>query len=203
LSNCGTSSKLTLTLDNDCIKIKYRKADGTFNPQKVVLRLSKDDPPNIEVKFFKDDSNTYISPPKEGETTSLLNIASYLSGITIPDQPTDNQNTVPDELKGLTLEMAEAISNFIKSDVFKKTKNKDRWDKLFDLILTNVHGIIKTEDVDFSGGQGCGLVRRSTKKMRKYKKYTKKYTKKYYRCQSRRKSRRVRKHRRKSRKSRK
>jgi hypothetical protein len=193
LSNCGTSSKLTLTLDNDCIKIKYRKDNGTFNPQKVVLRLSKDDPPNIQAKYFKDDSNTYTSPPIKGEPTSLLNIASYLSGINIP--PTNNDEILG-ELEGLTLEMTEAISNFIKSDVFKKIKNKATWDKSFGDMSKNVHGIIQTEDVEFSGGRGCGLVRRSTKKMRKYKKYTKKY----YRCQSRRKSRRVRKHRRKSRK---
>lgn len=196
LSNCGTSSKLTLTLDNDCIKIKYRKDNGTFNPQKVVLQLSKDDPPNIEVKFFKDDSNTYTSPPIEGETTSLLIIASYLSGIKIPDQLKDNENTVPDELKGLTLEMTEAISNFINSDVFKKTKNNAMWGELFTPFSNEINQNVEQNDVDFSGGRGCGLVRRSTKKMRKYKKYTKKY----YRCQSRRKSRRVRKHRRKSRK---
>jgi len=193
LSNCGTSSKLTLTLDNDCIKIKYRKADGTFNPQKVVLRLSKDDPPGIQAKYFKDDSNTYTTPQIKGEPTSLLNIASYLSGIDIP--PTNNDDILG-ELEGLTLEMTEAISNFINSDVFKKIKNKATWDKSFGDMSQDVHGNIKTEDVEFSGGRGCGLVRRSTKKMRKYKKYTKKY----YRCQSRRKSRRVRKHRRKSRK---
>jgi hypothetical protein len=194
LSNCGTSSKLTLTLDNDCIKIKCRQDDGTFNPQKVVLQLSKNDPRSIEVKFFKDDSNTYTSPPIEGETTSLLNIASFLSGINIPDQPTDNENTVPDELKGLTLEMTEAISNFINSDVFKKTKNNAMWGELFTPFSNEINQNVEQNDVDFSGGRGCGLVRRSTKKMRKYKKYTKKY----YRCQSRRKSRRVRKHRRKS-----
>jgi hypothetical protein len=197
LSNCGTSSKLTLTLDNDCIKIKCRQPDGTFYPQKVVLRLSKRKPITIEVKFFKDDSNTYIPPPNKGsDTTTLLDIASFLSGIKKPPTNEDDDDNILGELEGLTLEMNEAISNFINSDVFKKTKNNATWDQLFGVMSKEVNSIIKQDNVDFSGGRGCGLVRRSTKKMRKYKKYTKKY----YRCRLRRKSRRVRKHRRKSRK---
>ena len=196
LSNCGTSSKLTLTLDNDCIKIKYRQDNGTFDPKKVVLQLSKNDPQGIEVKFFKDDSNTYTPPSDKEPTTSLLKIASFLSGILIPTGPIDDENNRYDELKALTLEMTESISNFINSDVFKKTKNNTIWAELFKPLSKEIEDNINDSDSELSGGRGRGLFGRRTKKMRKYKKYTKKY----YTHQSRRKSRRIRKHRRKSRK---
>ena len=198
LSNCGTSSKLTLTLDNDCIKIKYRQDNGTFDPKKVVLQLSKNDPRVIEVKFFKDDSNTYTPPSDKEPTTSLLKIASFLSGTSIPARPIDDENNRYDELKALTLEMTELISNFINSDVFKKTKNNTTWADLFKPLSKEIEANINDSDSEFSGGGGRGLFGRRTKKMRKYKKYTKKY----YTPQSRKKSRRIRKHRRKSRKSR-
>ena len=188
LGNCGTSSKLTLTLDNDCIKIKYRKEDGTFYPQKVILKLSKTTtPPNIGVTFFNDDSNTYRPQDnKDKENTSLLKIVSFLSGIKIPDPPSENEKNRYDELKGLTLEMTESISNFIKSDVFKKTKNNTIWAELFKPFLSEIEKNVDPNTVDLSGGGGRGLFGRRTKKMRKYKKYTKKY----YTYQSRRKSRR-------------
>lgn len=198
LSNCGTSSKLTLTLDNDCIKIKYRQDNGTFDPKKVVLQLSKNDPQGIEVKFFKDDSNTYTPPSDKEPTTSLLKIASFLSGILIPTGPIDDENNRYDELKALTLEMTELISNFINSDVFKKTKNNTTWADLFKPLSKEIEANINDSNSEFSGGGGRGLFGRRTKKMRKYKKYTKKY----YTPQSRKKSRRIRKHRRKSRTSR-
>jgi hypothetical protein len=207
LSNCGTSRKLTLTLDNDCIKIKCRKEDGTFYPKKVILQLSKTTPTSIQVKFFDDDSNTYtsrdtISPPdntsKPGNIdipqtgpTSLLKIVSFLTEI-----PTDNGTDRYDELTGLTLEMTESISNFIKSDVFKKTENNAKWDNLFTPFSGEIENNVDEDDISESGGGGRRLIGRRTKKMHKYKKYTKKY----YRCQLRRKSRCIRKHKRKSRK---
>jgi hypothetical protein len=197
LSNCGTSRKLTLTLDNDCIKIKCRKEDGTFYPKKVILQLSKTTPPSIQVKFFNDDSNTYIPQDNKDEgPTSLLKIVSFLTEISIPDPPTDNGTNRYDELKGLTLEMTESISNFIKSDVFKKTENNDKWDEAFQPFSGEIEKNVDPNSVNLSGGGGRRLVGRRTKKMHKYKKYTKKY----YRCQLRRKSRHIRKHIRKSRK---
>ena len=100
--------------------------------------------------------------------------------------------------------MTESISNFIKSNVFKKTENSAMWVKAFKPFLSEIEKNVDSDIVDPSGGGGRGLFGRRTKKMRKYKKYTKKY----YRCQSRRKSRRhfqrrKRTHRHKSRKSRK
>jgi len=100
--------------------------------------------------------------------------------------------------------MTESISNFIKSDVFKKTENNAKWDKAFQPFSGEIEKNVDPDNVDPSGGGGRRLVGRRTKKMHKYKKYTKKY----YRCQLRRKSRRhirkrVRTYRRKSRKSRK
>jgi len=197
LSNCGTSRKLTLTLDNDCIKIKCRKEDGTFYPKKVILQLSKTTPPSIGVKFFNDDSNTYIPQDNKDEgPTSLLKIVSFLTEISIPAPPTDNETNRYDELTGLTLEMTESISNFIKSDVFKKTKNNATWDEAFQPFSGEIEKNVDPNTVDLSGGGGRRLVGRRTKKMHKYKKYTKKY----YRCQLRRKSRHIRKHKCKSRK---
>ena len=97
--------------------------------------------------------------------------------------------------------MTESISNFIKSNVFKKTENSAMWDKAFNPFLSEIEKKVIPENDDFSGGGGRGLFGRRTKKMRKYKKYTKKY----YTYQSRKKSRRhfqrrKRTHRRKSRK---
>ena len=187
LSNCGTSRKITLTLDNDCIKIKCRQDNGTFYPKKVILQLSKTTPPNIGVTFFNDDSNTYRPQDNtDREPTSLLKIVSFLTGIPIPAQPNDDRTDRYDELKGLSLEMTESISNFIKSNVFKKTENSAMWDKAFKPFLSEIEKNVDSDIVDPSGGGGRGLFGRRTKKMRKYKKYTKKY----YRCQSRRKSRR-------------
>ena len=203
LSNCGTSSKLTLTLDNDCIKIKCRQDNGTFYPQKVILKLSKTTtPPQIGVRFFNDDSNTYRPQDNTDRgPTSLLKIVSFLTGIPIPAPPNDDRTDRYDELKGLSLEMTESISNFIKSNVFKKTENSAMWDKAFNPFLSEIEKKVIPENDDFSGGGGRGLFGRRTKKMRKYKKYTKKY----YTYQSRKKSRRhfqrrKRTHRRKSRK---
>jgi hypothetical protein len=192
MDNCGTSSKLTLTRDKDCIKIKFRKNDGTFDPKKVVLQLSKNNPRGIEVKFFKDDSNTYIPPPDEVPTTSLLKIISFLTGIPIPVKSNNDEDDSYDELKGLTLEMTEAISNFIKSDEFtrneshKDAENPKTWDDIF----APFYQEILDNTADVIGLQGGGE------------------TKKYYTHQSRKKSRRhfqrrKKTHRRKSRRSRK
>ena len=205
LSNCGTSRKTSLTLHNDCIKIKCRQDNGTFYPKKVILELSDNTPPDIQVKFFDDDSNTYTPPPDKGPTTSLLKIASFLSGIpiTIPT-PSDDETSRYEELEGLTLEMTEAIFNFIESDVFKKTKHNAQWDKLFNPFKTEITVNVSMFDVEASGGGGRRLIGRRTKKMHKYKKYTKKYYTYQSRKQSRRHfQRRKRTHRRKSRRSRK
>lgn len=220
LGNCGISTESLITLNNDCIKIKCRKDNGTFNPKKVILELSKTIPHSIQVKYFYDDGNTYtsretLSPPDNTSKpdnidrpqkgpTSLLKIVSFLSEIPIPDPPSDNEKNRYDELTGLTLEMTESISNFIKSDVFKKTENKAMWNEAFQPFLSEIEKNVDPNTVDLSGGGGRGLFGRRTKKMRKYKKYTKKY----YTYQSRRKSRRYfqrrkRTHRRKSRRSRK
>ncbi len=196
LSNCGTSRKSSLTLNNDCIKIKCRQDNGTFYPKKVILELSDTTPPSIQVKFFDDDSDTYTPPPDKGPETSLLKIASFLSTIPIPATRIDDETNRYDELKGLTLEMAEAILNFIESGVFKKTKHNAQWDKLFNPFKNEITANVDSTVLEDSEGGGLRLVGRRTKKMHKYKKYTKKY----YMYQSRRKSRHIRKYRRKSRK---
>jgi hypothetical protein len=187
LGNCGTSSKLKLTLDNDCIKIKLRKDNITFYPQKVILKLSKTTTtPQIGVTFFNDDSNTYRPQDNTDKgDTSLLKIASFLSGIPITDLPIIPGNYP--ELDLLSLELKNEISNFIKSDVFKKTKNNTMWGEAFEPPFIEIEKKVIPEDEEFSGGGSYRRsVRKRTKKMRKYKKYTKKY----YRCQSRKKSRR-------------
>jgi hypothetical protein len=203
-NNCGTSSNSKLTLDNDCIKIKCRQDNGTFYPQKVILKLSKTTtPPQIGVTFFNDDSNTYRPQDNTDRgDTSLLKIVSFLSEIPITDVPIEPGNYP--ELDLLSLELKNEISNSIKSDVFKKTKNNAMWDKAFQPFFSEIEKKVIPENDDFSGGGGRGLFGRRTKKMRKYKKYTKKY----YTYQSRRQSRRYfqrrkRTHIRKSRRSRK
>jgi hypothetical protein len=74
-NNCGTSSILKVTRDNDCIKIKCRQDNRTFNPQKVILKLNDATPPTIGVTFFNDDSNTYRRRDNTDRgSTSLLKI---------------------------------------------------------------------------------------------------------------------------------
>ena len=204
LSNCGTSSKLTLTLDNDCIKIKLRKDSGTFYEKKVILLLSKTQPYDIQVRQFENDSNQYkpISYNNENEkdTKSLLQIVSYLSNMSVVKRP--GNNILPEdnpELALLAYELSVAISDFIDSPVFKKTKNSDKWKQGFKPFEEEFKKPIVTQNIQdepSGGGSSRRSVRKRTKKMRKYKKYTKKY----YTPQSRKKSRRIRKHRRKSRK---
>ena len=75
LGNCGTSSTFTPTLRKDCIVIKHKK---TYTDKKVVLYLTENG--TVEVRFFKNEGNTYNTKCNLSESDcNLTKIADFLA----------------------------------------------------------------------------------------------------------------------------
>jgi hypothetical protein len=86
LGNCGTSSIITRTFDDDCIVIKKMENKDKNDSKKVVLKLAND---TIEVRFFSDGGNTYDRNTKGilGNTgCTFKDIAGFLS-----EEPEDTE----------------------------------------------------------------------------------------------------------------
>jgi hypothetical protein len=121
--HCGTSSLLTRTLDNNCIKLTMTDTDvnSLASGSKVVLFLDKTN--KIEARFFHLDTSKNYDPKVVLTLTRLdETLRTIISHII-------NQDKMPDSLNEYTQELKDEITGFINSNLSDRRWNGTAWKK--------------------------------------------------------------------------
>jgi hypothetical protein len=119
--HCGTSSLLTRTLDNNCIKLTMTDVNSLASGSKVVLFLDKTN--KIEARFFHLDTSRNYST-KFALTLATLNreLITIISHII-------KQDKMPDSLNEYIQELKDEITGFINSNLSDERWNGRAWKK--------------------------------------------------------------------------